>query len=130
MAKTTTNKSETNKSEAIRAYLDAHNDAKPKEVVEALTKAGVKGITTGLVSQIKTKRKGGSPDGKSKGNGKIAALEAALNIEKMGGVQKVKDALAKADSDPIVKMLRDAKTLEKALEQVDKSQAILAHLDD
>jgi len=49
-------KSEINKTQAVVAYLKAHPQAKPSEIVDALTKKGVV-ITTRYATNIKSRRK-------------------------------------------------------------------------
>jgi hypothetical protein len=72
------------KTAAVSEYLDAHPEAGPKEIVEALAKQRIK-ITTAHVSNIKGKLK-------KAGNGKRAAKKPAV-VEAVAPVIVAKPAI-------------------------------------
>jgi len=98
------------KSDAVRAYLAAHRDASPNDVAAALRKKGIR-ISTSLASQIKYSK--GAKAGKRRGrrgperprmatarasrNGAAldvdALLEAKRLAERMGGIERAREAL-------------------------------------
>lgn len=106
-----------NKSLAIRTYLDAHPDAKPKEIVEAMKKKGI-AVNAQFVSTVKTnskkkpgkigtKRRGrpvgsGSKNTKRKvassAGGQTVTVESLLKlqkvIEEIGSIEDTKSALS------------------------------------
>ena len=94
------------KSEAVRNYIAAHPDAKPKEIYEALTKKGVK-LSLALVNAIKYSSKSGSrkktarrkkASKKSSGSISLTELIAAKElVESMGGTERVREALSVLD---------------------------------
>lgn len=90
------------KSQAIRDYITANPDAKPKEIYEALTKQGVK-LSLALVNAVKyskpksTKRRG-QPKRQavaSSGGGMSAAdlIAAKQIVDSLGGIKKTQEAL-------------------------------------
>lgn len=95
------------KSAAIRNYKAEHQDAKPKDIAEALNKAGEK-VTPAFVSTVlsndkkRGKKKRGKP-GRKPGSVVAASqfeslVQAKKLADQMGGVHKAKaalDALAK-----------------------------------
>lgn len=99
-----------NKSQAIRDYLDAHHDAKPKEVVESLAAKKVK-VTPQQVSTVKSKMAGGAPKKRRRvagANGHAKSDQVNLNLlieakrfaSRAGGVedaQRLLEALKKLD---------------------------------
>lgn len=61
-------KASVNKSQAVREYLQANRDAKPKQAAEAISKQVGVEVTAAFVSQIKTldRKKLGRPTGRTK----------------------------------------------------------------
>ena len=103
-----------NKSEAIRDYLTKNSDAGPKEIKEALKKRGVD-VTDSLVSQVKynsatskkAKKRGrpkgqkatpasrrGRPPAMSNGVSFDALFEAKTLADRLGGVDRAKEAVS------------------------------------
>ena len=99
------------KSDAVRTYLASHRDASPNDVAAALRKKGIR-ISTSLASQIKYSKgaKAGRPRGR-RGPGRPrmtatrasrdgaaldvgALLEAKRLAERMGGIERAREALA------------------------------------
>jgi hypothetical protein len=92
-------RSDFNKSQAVRDYLNAKPEAKPKEIQEAIKEQHGVEISTQMISTIKTKMRGGM--GKRRGRGRKAGgpLSAAqlLEIKKLtdqiGGVDRAREAI-------------------------------------
>jgi hypothetical protein len=95
-----------NKSAAIRAYKESHASAGPKEIVEALSKDGIKVsaafVSTVLSNDRRKGRKGRRKSGRRRGGGASSAfanlVQAKKLADQMGGVEKARaalDALAK-----------------------------------
>ncbi len=93
------------KSASIRNYKSDHPTAKPKEIAEALSKAGEK-VTPAFVSTVlsndkrrgKKRRGGRKPDRAAGMSGFENLVQAKRLADQMGGVTKAKaalDALAK-----------------------------------
>ena len=91
-----------NKSAAIRAYLEAHPGTKPKAVVEALSGQGLQ-ISPNLVSIIKTKmgtkrpKHRGSAQGGSNLVGTNRIQEVVAFVRVCGGMDQAKKALLNAE---------------------------------
>lgn len=91
-----------NKSTAIRNYLDANPEVKPKAVVAALKEQGVT-VTAAFVSTLKSNdsRKGRQKTLGRKGarlDAGIASLVAGKKfIDKVGGVQQAREAINALD---------------------------------
>ena len=88
-----------NKSAAIRAYLEAHEGAKPKEVVEALSANGLE-ITPNLVSMIKGKVGSKKTRGRARvgGNGVPSNIEHVVQfVRACGGMNEAKKVLLGAE---------------------------------
>lgn len=103
MAKKAAAKSDVNKSEAIRQYLRAHRNAKPKAVVEALKEQGIR-VNSQTVSTVKfhMKRRRGKKGAAGRktaaaAGGEMVSLSALLDakklVNKLGGIEKAKSAL-------------------------------------
>ena len=88
------------KSAAIRNYKADNPSAKPKQIAEALTKAGEK-VTPAFVSTVLSndkrrgkKRRGGRKPGRVAGSAGFESLVQAKRLaDQMGGVAKAKAAL-------------------------------------
>lgn len=97
-----------NKTAVVKEYLEAHPNAGPSEVVDALGEKKIE-VTANYVSNIKSKSKG---KGKSSGKRivrrgrKPAAAQASANgslsgklaeaihlVEKVGGIEKARETL-------------------------------------
>ena len=88
-----------NKSDAIRDYLAKNKDAKPKEIIEALAKQGIK-VSQALVGNVKftsgkktvkAKKKAGRPPRADLTAADL--LEAKRLADQLGGISKAKQAL-------------------------------------
>ena len=89
-----------NKAQAVRDELRKHPGAKPKAIVEALEKQGMR-ITLNYVSKVKSMRpKRGRPPGKAVAASRplgLSQIKAALALIKVcGGILAAKEALAAA----------------------------------
>lgn len=107
-----------NKSQAIREYYEAHPDAKPKAIVEALAAKGVV-VTPAFVSTIKSTsiNKGAKPAAKGKRGPKPGA-----------SVKAPKVAAAKSTGGVSIDTLIKAKSLVKELGGIDSAMSALAAL--
>lgn len=94
-------KRKSNKSAAIRDYIAANPNAKPKEILTALRAKGLD-VSVGLVSVVKYSKK--SKSGKKPGRPKKAAstgsglsadqlLAAKALADSLGGIQNTREAL-------------------------------------
>ena len=89
------------KSAAIRDYIAAKPNAKPKEILTALNARGID-VSVGLVSVVKyAKPKSGKKPGRPKGKAKTSAsglsadqlLAAKALADALGGIKKTREAL-------------------------------------
>ena len=92
----------TNRSAAIRGYLQAHPKATPKEVATALGQEGV-AVTTSLISQVKSKLTKGKKRTKRKvrATNSDTTLAILLDVKKLAskhGLEKVKSAVSTFDT--------------------------------
>lgn len=112
-----------NKSQAIREYYEAHPDAKPKAVVEALAAKGVV-VTPAFVSTIKSTsiNKGAKPAAKGKRGPKPGASVKAPKVA------AAKPAAAKSTGGVSIDTLIKAKGLVKELGGIDNAMSALAAL--
>lgn len=90
-----------NKSKAIRAYLEEHQDAGPTEVVAALRKRRMR-VTTALVSNVKARMAGKKPPVRKRRRARQSAndvlsfsslMQAKKLAERFGGVENARRAL-------------------------------------
>jgi hypothetical protein len=86
------------KSAAIREYLEANPNAKPKEVVEAL-KAKRMSVSAQMVSVLRGKQKRNPGRGRPKAGangpaGIESLLEAKKLVSSLGGVEEARQALS------------------------------------
>lgn len=97
--KKTTGKKQ-NKSAAIRAYLEAHKGAKPKEVIEALSANGLN-ISPNLVSIIKGKMGSSKTTRRTQGSGNGVAVSNIEHVVQFvracGGMSEAKKVLSGAE---------------------------------
>lgn len=118
-----------NKSAAIRDYVQANPDAKPKEIVDALSAQGV-AVSSAFVSTIKSKMtSGGGGGGRKKKRAKAGrpkgsvtkkrTVEAAPRAARTGG----------GGGDVSVASLLKAKKLAEELGGVAKAKATLEALE-
>ena len=94
------------KSAAVRDYIAAHPNAKPKEIYEALTKQGVK-LSLALVNAVKyktakSKKRPGRPKRKpaAASTSTVSAaelIEAKKLADSLGGIEKAREALELLD---------------------------------
>ncbi len=112
-----------NKSQAIREYYEAHPDAKPKAVVEALAAKGVV-VTPAFVSTIKSTsiNKGAKPAAKGKRGPKPGASVKAPKVA------AAKPAAVKSTGGVSIDSLIKAKSLVKELGGIDSAMSALAAL--
>lgn len=112
-----------NKSQAIREYYEAHPDAKPKAVVEALAAKGVV-VTPAFVSTIKSTsiNKGAKPAAKGKRGPKPGASVKAPKVA------AAKPAAAKSTGGVSIDTLIKAKSLVKELGGIENALSALAAL--
>ncbi|HBJ38875.1 MAG TPA: hypothetical protein DDZ51_29840 [Planctomycetaceae bacterium] len=112
-----------NKSQAIREYYEAHPDAKPKAVVEALAAKGVV-VTPAFVSTIKSTsiNKGAKPAAKGKRGPKPGASVKAPKVA------AAKPAAAKSTGGVSIDTLIKAKSLVKELGGIENAMSALAAL--
>jgi hypothetical protein len=113
-----------NKSQAIREYYEAHPDAKPKAVVEALAAKGVV-VTPAFVSTIKSTsiNKGPKP---AAAKGKRGPKPGAS--VKAPKVAAAKPAAAKSTGGVSIDTLIKAKSLVKELGGIESAMSALAAL--
>lgn len=111
-----------NKSQAIREYYEAHPDAKPKAVVEALAAKGVV-VTPAFVSTIKSTSisKGPKPAKGKRGPKPGASVKAPK-------VATAKPAAAKSTGGVSIDTLIKAKSLVKELGGIESAMSALAAL--
>jgi hypothetical protein len=111
-----------NKSQAIREYYEAHPDAKPKAVVEALAAKGVV-VTPAFVSTIKSTsiNKGPKPAKGKRGPKPGASVKAPK-------VAAAKPAAAKSTGGVSIDTLIKAKSLVKELGGIESAMSALAAL--
>ena len=109
-----------NKSAAIRDYVTAHPEAKPKEIVEAMKAQGIN-VSTAFVSTIKSKTVGSGrkKKGRKAGRPKAAATPAAASTSRA----------SKADGNLSLDQLLKAKKLADELGGVAKARATLEALE-
>lgn len=117
-----------NKSAAIRDYLASNPNAKPKEIVEAMSGMGIK-TTAAFVSTIKSKftSSGGA---KTKRRGRPAkAKSAAKRVTGRRGRPAKAASAAKSDAVVTVDALVKAKKLVTEMGSVSEARAALNALE-
>jgi hypothetical protein len=97
------------KSDAIRKYQAAHEDAGPKGIAEALSKDGIK-VSAAFVSTVlsndrkragkRRRRKGSRKPGPAKGGLMAKLVQAKSLVREMGGIKQAQEAL-----DALAKLL-------------------------
>jgi hypothetical protein len=116
-----------NKSQLVREYMATNPGAKPKDIVAALSHAGV---TIGTVNSVKQqeKAKGGtSKRGNAPSNGLDIVKEAALFVLRYGGdVKKAKAAVEKLAADPVAKFATSIGGVAAAVAAIDSLETNLA----
>lgn len=117
-----------NKSEAIRKYLEANPEAKPKEIVEALKPEGIE-VTPAFVSTIKTKSGAAGGGGRKKRGRRKVAAAAAPEAAPAGAAAPRKRAAARASDQVSVASLMKAKQLVDDAGGVENAKAALSALE-
>lgn len=108
-----------NKSEAIRDYVTANPNAKPREIVDALKAMGL-AVSPAFVSTIKSKM--------GAGTGKRGRRRATSKSVTVRGRRPAAPTAAKAVSSSLLDDLITAKQLADKLGGIDKAKAALEAL--
>lgn len=114
-----------NKSEAIRSYLEAHPEAKPKEIVEALKAQGID-VTPAFVSTIKSKSGVGGGGGRKKRARRKTA--AAAPQAAPAAARAPRGGAAESETVSVASLVK-AKQLIDDAGGIEKAKAALAALE-
>ena len=83
----------TNKTKAIKTYMEKNPQAKPKQVSQALAKQGIK-VSPQYVSTIKSLDKQRAPIDEEGAVSVTGVLAAKKFVEEVGGIDQARAALA------------------------------------
>ena len=117
-----------NKSAAIRDYVQANPDAKPKEIVDALSSQGV-AVSPAFVSTIKSKLTSGGGGGRTKKRAKAGRPKGSVTKKRVAEPAPRAARTGGRGGDVSVASLLKAKKLAEELGGVAKAKATLEALE-